>query len=115
MFSYIFFYDFSVGGSIKEDITSCLKVFRGHALTEKVLECTHEEADDRIFFHVNDVIKRDNFTKTAVAFSDTEVFVNAVCHFTQWIYCGLTKINKKCYAKNLFFVPLFSLAIKFHN
>ena len=115
MFSYIFFYDFSVGGSIKEDITSCLKVFRGHALTEKVLKCTHEEADDRIFFHVNDVIKRDNFTKTAVAFSDTEVFVNAVYHFTQWIYCGLTKINKKCYAKNLFFVPLFSLAIKFHN
>ena len=86
------FYDFSVGGSIKEDITSCLKVFRGCASTEEVLKCTHEEADDRIFFHVNDGIKRDNFTKIVVASPDTGVFVNAVYHFTQWIYCSLEEL-----------------------
>ena len=35
------FYDFSVGGSIKEDITSCWKVFRDGASTEEVLKYTH--------------------------------------------------------------------------
>ena len=69
-----------------------MKVFRGRASTEEVLKCTHEEADDRIFFHVNDGIKRDNFTKTVVASPDTDVFVNAVYHFTQWIYCGLEEL-----------------------
>ena len=78
-----------VGGSIKEDITSCLKVFRGCSSTEEVLKCTHEEADDRIFFHVNDGIKRDNFTKIVVA---SPVFVNAIYRFTQWIYCGLEEL-----------------------
>ena len=81
-----------VGGSIKEDITRCLKVFRDRASTEEVLKCTHEEADGRIFFHVNDGIKRDNFTKIVVASPDTDVFVNAVYHFTQWTYCGLEEL-----------------------
>ena len=50
---------------------------------EEVLKCTHEEADVTIFFHVNDGIKRNNFTKIVVASPDTDVLVNAVYHFTQ--------------------------------
>ena len=86
------FNDFLVDGSIKEDITSCLKVFRSRASTEEVLQCTHKEADDRVFFHVNDGIKRDNFTKIVVASRETDVFVNAVYRFTQWVYCGLEEL-----------------------
>ena len=86
------FYDFSVGGSIKEDITSCWKIFRGGASTEEVLKCTHEEPDDRVFFHVNDDIKRDDFIKMVVASPDTDIFLNAVYHFTEWIYCGLEEL-----------------------
>ena len=37
---------------------------------EEVLKCTHEEADVTIFFHVNDGIKRNNFTKIVVASPD---------------------------------------------
>ena len=59
---------------------------------EEVLKCTHEEADDTIFFHVNDGIKRNNFTKIVVASPDTDVLVNAVYHFPQWIYCGLKEL-----------------------
>ena len=50
---------------------------------EEVLKCTHEEADDTIFFHVNDGMKRNNFTKIVVASPDTDVLVNAVYHFPQ--------------------------------
>ena len=55
---------------LSNKIINCLKVFRGRASTEEVLKCTHEEADGRIFFHVNDGIKRDNFTNIVVASPD---------------------------------------------
>ena len=71
-----------------------MKIFRGCASTEEVLKCTHKEADDRIFFHVNDGVKQDNFAKITfvVASPETDVFANAVYHFTQWIYCGLEEL-----------------------
>ena len=69
-----------------------MKVFKGNASTEEVLKCTHEEPEGRVFFHVNDDIKRDDFIKIAVASPDTDVFVNVVYDFTQWIYCGLEEL-----------------------
>ena len=47
---------------------------------ERLLECSHEEADDHIMFHVNHAVKIGNFRGIAIASPDTDVLVAAIHH-----------------------------------
>jgi len=56
------------------------------------LNCEHEEADDRLLYHINHTIKVENYDRVLVASTDTDVFVCLVHHFNRWIYLGLNEI-----------------------
>ena len=59
---------------------------------ERLLECSHEEADDRILFHVNHAIKIGNFRSIAIASPDTDVLVAAIHHYKKFIYFDLEEL-----------------------
>ena len=48
-----------LGGSHIDDMTACLRVSNGHVTSEYLLKCNHEEADDRIMYHINHGVKVD--------------------------------------------------------
>ena len=59
----------------------CLSFVNGSVAVERLMECTHEEADDRIFFHANHAIKVGIYGSVVIASSDTgsELIVTAYC------------------------------------
>ena len=59
---------------------------------ERLLECSHEEADDRIMFHVNHAVKIGNFRSIAIASPDTDVLVAAIHHYNKFIYFDLEEL-----------------------
>ena len=46
-----------LGGSHVDNMTSCVLLSNGLITLERLLKCDHEEADDRILFHVNHGVK----------------------------------------------------------
>ena len=70
-----------LGGSHKENDAMCVSFVNGFVSVERLLECTHEEADDRIFFHANNAIKIGNYVSVVIASPDTDIFVSALHHF----------------------------------
>ena len=81
-----------LGGANKVDITSCYKVSDGVSTDQEDLKCFHEEADDRMLFHVTHSIKKDSFKKVVIASPDTDVFVNSIHHFNLWMYSDLQEL-----------------------
>lgn len=83
-----------LGGSHKQGHMKCYSVLNGVFQEQRLLECYHEEADDRIFFHVNNAVKVGNFGSVAIASPDTDVFINATYHFKNlglqelWVVSG---------------------------
>ena len=59
---------------------------------EASLKCDHEEADDRIMFHINQSVKEDRFEKIIIASPDTDVFVCSVKHFNRWIFSDMKEL-----------------------
>ena len=59
---------------------------------DRLLECSHEKADDRIMFHVNHAVKIGNFRSIAIASPDTDVLVAAIHHY-KFIYFDLEKLS----------------------
>ena len=56
------------------------------------LKNNHEEADDRIFYHLNHSIKDESFQKVVIASAVTYVFVCAIYHYNRWVYRGLKEM-----------------------
>ncbi len=58
------------------------------------LNCTHEEADDRMMFHVQDIVShRSGPTSITLSSGDTDVFVCLLYHFTvTWRDLGLQEL-----------------------
>ena len=75
-----------LGGSHKEGDTLCFSVCNGAVTAERLLECTHEEADDRVLFHVKHAVKVGRFGSVAIASPETDIFVSATHHFDKLIY-----------------------------
>ncbi|XP_057301782.1 uncharacterized protein LOC130636171 isoform X2 [Hydractinia symbiolongicarpus] len=81
-----------LGGANTDDITSCLKLCNGERSVVPSLSNDHEEADDRIMYHVSQSISEERFEKVIVASPDTDVFVCSVYHFKRWIFNGLNEL-----------------------
>jgi len=81
-----------LGGAIKEDITSCCRLQNSFTAIQNSLKCMHEEADDRMMFHIHHAIQIGSFKKIIVASPDTDVFVNLVHHFTKWQFSDLEQL-----------------------
>jgi hypothetical protein len=74
-----------------DDITSCIVVSNGISCTQQLLKCDHEEADDRMLFHANHAINND-FKKIIIVSPDTDVLVNAIHHFSRWVFSDLEEM-----------------------
>ena len=66
-------------------------VWRGETRAPS-LKNDHEEADDRIFYHLNHSMKDDGFQKVVIASADTDVFICAIYHYNRWVYRGLKQM-----------------------
>ncbi len=85
-----------LGGSHVTDLTVCMKLVDGKEHSERLLKCDHEEADDRIMFHVNHAVVVDKFQRVVVASSDTDIFICLVFHATKWIELGMKELWVIC-------------------
>ena len=81
-----------LGGANKEDLTSCIKIAGSNITLEERLKCTHEEADDRMLYHVSHAVRIGCFRKVIVATADTDVFVNLIHHFPRWQFSDLEEL-----------------------
>ena len=64
-----------LGDSHVDNLSACLRVSEGHESYVRLLKCDHEEADDRIMFHINHKVIIDQFRKVIVASADTDIFI----------------------------------------
>ena len=69
-------------------------VSRGRASPFPRLDCTHEEADDRMMFHIQDVLcHRTDPTTITLLSGDTDVFVCLLYHLSiNWLHQDLTEL-----------------------
>ena len=56
------------------------------------LRNTHDEADDRMIFHVHQSATTENVESVIIASGDTDVFVCLIYHFNRWIYRGFKEM-----------------------
>ena len=70
------------------------RVSAGHVHHFPLLDCTHEEADDRIMFHIQVILSdRASSTSVTVFSADTDVFICLLYHLsTNWRYHDLTEL-----------------------
>ena len=80
-----------LGGSHSEDETTCNGIVNGSSYVEQLLQCSHEEADDRKMFLLNHVVKISTFCCIVIASPDTDISVCALHHFSQLVYFGLNE------------------------
>ena len=78
--------------TLEEQIMSCLKITNSEVSQQPLLKCNHEGADDKILFHVNHGVQIAGFSKIVIASPDTDVFINAVHHYSRWMYCALDEL-----------------------
>ena len=71
-------------------LSSCFKL-SGRILTQdSLVKCVQEEADDRIMFHVNNIVKVDKFSEVHIQiFFQYRYFSMCAVHFKHWMYFGL--------------------------
>ena len=62
----------------------------------RLLKCDHEEADDRLMFHIVHVGKVDRYKKIIISAADTEIFVCSTYHFYRWVHLDLQKFWMLC-------------------
>ena len=73
-----------LGGAHKANLNTCIKFEPSQdSATVESLYSEHEEADDRLLYHINHAIKEDHHNRVIVAPPDTDVFVCLVHHFNR--------------------------------
>ena len=56
------------------------------------LRNTHEEADDRMMYHIHQSVTTENIERVILASGDTDVFVCSIYHYSRWMYRGLKEL-----------------------
>ena len=67
----------------------CIGIVNGSCYFERLLQCSLEKADDRMF-DLNRAVKISEFC-SVVTSPDTDIFVSALHHFSQLVYFGLNE------------------------
>ena len=57
-----------------------------------ILQCSHEEAEDRIMYHINSDVRLYGFRRVFVASRDTDAFIILMYHFKMWRKHGVNEI-----------------------
>ena len=58
----------------------------------RLLKCEHEEADDRIMYHISHAVKVDRYQRAVVALADTDVFLCLLYNFTHWVHSDINEL-----------------------
>ena len=91
----------------------CIGIVNGPCYVKQLHQCSHEEADDRIMFHLNHAVKISKFCSVVIASPDTDIFVCALNHFSQLVYFGLNEFWFVSGRSNsLTIVPIHDLVVK---
>ena len=70
----------------------CVSFVNGSVSVERIMECTHEEADDRIFLHANHAINIGNYGSVVIPSPDTDILVSTPHHFDKQKYFDLEEL-----------------------
>ena len=81
-----------LGGSHSEDQYKCVLLKGPTETSIRLLYCLHEEADDRIMYHVTHSVKVDKVSKVVVASADTDVFIVLVHNYGKWLKMDLKEL-----------------------
>ena len=60
------------------------------------IQCTHEEADTRVFVHLKNAIEVDLITSCCILSNDTDIVVLAIAFFEELHELGLVLWNSLC-------------------
>ena len=72
-----------LGGAHEDSTTKCILIQNKMVITIPELYCNHEEADDRILYHIQHLVNGRNCVSTiVVATEDTDIVVSLLCHFS---------------------------------
>ena len=93
-YNYVLDVPIYLGGAGEENVAACIKVCSNDSSDGvNFLRNTHEEADDRMMFHVHQSVTSKKFKRVIIASGDTDVFVCSIYHFNRWIYRGLVEMG----------------------
>ena len=81
-----------LGGASNIDVTSCWRISNTDVIEFEPLRNDHEEADDRIMYHINHAVNHDKCERVVIASADTDVFICSMYHFSRWVYRGLQEM-----------------------
>ena len=81
-----------LAGSLLGDLTSFIQIICGVSNACRAVQCDHEEAAERILFHINHTIQTEHYTKIVVAATDTDILISLLYTITN----GFKLILKKC-------------------
>ena len=81
-----------LGGLRKGNGAMCVSFVNGLVSVERLLKCTHEDANDRFFFNANHAIKIGNYGSVIIAFPNTDIFVSALHHFCNLKYFDMEEL-----------------------
>ena len=83
----------STSGADPEKPHSCVEVKDSKLTLIEDLECSHDEADHRIIYHVNWLVLVRQAKVVVVAFDDTDILVMLLFHFwNSWQAAGLAEL-----------------------
>ena len=82
-----------LGGAGEENVTACIRVCSVNPSKDvESLRNIHEEADDRMMYHIHQAISTNNIERVIVASGDTDLFVCSIYYYTRWVYRGLKEL-----------------------
>ena len=81
-----------LGGCHVGDVDKCFKVVNNDVINIPLLECSYDEADDRLMFHLNHAVRVENYSCAHVASRDTDIMVCLMYHQLTWRRYGLSEI-----------------------
>ena len=79
-----------LGGYHEDNENAC--VLASTAQEEPLLQCHHEEADDRIMFHLAHGVKVDKYQNIMISSPDTDVLICATYNLTTLLHFGLQQL-----------------------
>ena len=82
-----------LGGAGEENITACIRVCSTDPSKDvESLRNIHEEADDRMMYHIHQAVTTESIERVIIASGDTDVFVCSIYHYSRWAYRGLKEL-----------------------
>ena len=79
-----------LGGCNENNLYGCYRLVGGNKDEIRLLYCEHEEADDRLQYHISHAVKVEKFENILVCSGDTDVYTSLLYNYEfNWRKAGL--------------------------